>query len=241
MVQIESRSAVPSLHPDFTYKVEMLGNEKQPLIVIDNFIANAESLVDFALQKGGVAEAAGFYPGLRSKAPALYELALRETLGDLMCETFNIKPSNIAAADSFYSMVATPTAALKGVQQIPHFDLPVPDDLAVLHYLCSAKHGGTSFYRHRQTGYESIDASRKAHYIETLDAEINAQGLPQPPAYINGDTDLFERIASKGAVFNRVLVYRCSSLHSGNIAKDYNFDMNPRTGRFTIATFLHSA
>lgn len=239
MKQENGSQSGPSLHPDFCYSIESIGNERQPLIVVDNFLSKAETLIDFAVQQGGVAAAAGFYPGFRSRAPALYEAVLKETLGDLMCETFNVELANIAVAESYYSVVATPTAKLKEAQQIPHFDLPVPNDLAVLHYLCSPEHGGTSFYRHRQTGYEFIDEPRIERYIKTLEGEIEEGGLPKPAAYINGDTAMFERVASKDAVFNRLLIYRCSSLHSGNIAKDYAFDMNPVTGRFTIATFLH--
>jgi len=40
------------------------------------------------------------------------------------------------------------------------------------------------------------------------------------------------------ACSNRLVMYRCSSLHSGDIPANYNYDLNPATGRFTIAAFL---
>jgi hypothetical protein len=60
-----------------------------------------------------------------------------------------------------------------------------------------------------------------------------------PPAqYVDGDTPLFERIARYDAVFNRMLVYRGSMLHSVNVPAGFVPDANPRTGRLSINTFL---
>ena len=36
-----------------------------------------------------------------------------------------------------------------------------------------------------------------------------------PPGYINGDTPLYEQLSRQEGVFNRLLVYRRNSLHSG--------------------------
>ena len=35
-------------------------------------------------------------------------------------------------------------------------------------------------------------------------------------------------------VFNRVLIYRSMTLHSADIAEDFDFDPDPRTGRLTV-------
>lgn len=228
-----------SNHSKISIQVETIGLEQQPLLVVDHFMPQAESLIDFALQQNNVLPAGGFYPGLRSPAPQQYSQILLSILGDAICNTFGLKLSDINNIESFYSLVSTPTRQLKEVQQIPHFDKPHMQELAVLHYLCHENHGGTSFYRHKQTQYEYIDDSRKHPYLNCLENEIIEGLLPRPPAYINGDTALFEQIESKNAVFNRALVYRCSSLHSGNIPSDYAFDLHPDTGRFTIASFLH--
>ncbi len=232
--------SIPTLHPDFTYSVDYMGKEKQPLLVIDNYLSNAETLIDHALEQGRVKNADSNYPGLRAPAPELYQQVMRETLGTIICKTFSLNPKEIEKSESFYSMVATPADELNLYQKIPHFDEPHPNEIAVIHYLCSEKYGGTSFYRHRQTGFETIDTKRVKGYLTILEAELNECGLPEPPAYINGDTNLFERVASKDVIFNRVLMYRCTSLHSGNIPKDYAFDLNPRSGRFTITSFLHA-
>jgi hypothetical protein len=56
--------------------------------------------------------------------------------------------------------------------------------------------------------------------------------------YINGDTALFEEIARAEGVFNRMLVYRRNSLHSGSIDRAFVPDPNPRTGRLSINCFV---
>lgn len=231
--------ALPRLHPAFQQQREYIGHEQQPLLVIDSFLENAESLIEYALQRGEVVPAAGYYPGLRSPVPDIYKQVLIEHLGELICENFSLQLNDIKAVDSYYSLVNTPPKELHPVQQIPHFDKPYPNEIAIIHYLCDGNHGGTSFYRHRQTQFEYVDKKRQDEYLSTVNSQIRAGRLPCPPRYINGDTELFERIATKSAKFNRLLIYRCSSLHSGNIGEDYSFDMNPTTGRFTIASFLH--
>jgi hypothetical protein len=59
--------------------------------------------------------------------------------------------------------------------------------------------------------------------------------------YINGDTALFEQIARAEGVFNRMLVYRRNSLHSGSIDGAFMPDANPRTGRLSINSFIDPA
>ena len=61
---------------------------------------------------------------------------------------------------------------------------------------------------------------------------------PEAAGYINGDTALFEQIAKEDGVFNRMLVYRRNSLHSGCIDKNFAPDPNPATGRLSINSFM---
>lgn len=225
--------------PDLHYKVEFMGNENQPLVIVDNLFPNATTLIDAALSNRVSLPANGFYPGFRSPAPALYQKRILETLSPIIYESFGLEKNSLSKVVSFYAMVATPLNQLKPAQKIPHFDRPLNDQFAVIHYLCDTPHGGTSFYRHRQTGYETIDESRQEDYLKIVDREIREKGLADTPGFIHGDTQLFERIATKPAKFNRALIYRCSSLHSGNIEDDYAYDFNPRTGRFTVTSFIY--
>lgn len=228
------------LGKNLQYKIEHIGQEQQPIIVIDDFVADPTGLVAYAMSQQDVIPAAGHYPGLRSQAPKAYQAMLCLQLSPFLQQVFGLTTEQLTQADSYYSLVTTPVEQLTVFQQLPHFDQPKTTDLAVIHYLCNAAHGGTSFYRHRSSGFEFVDESRRGKYLSGLEKEIQLYGMPTQPCYINGENVFFERITSVASKFNRAVIYRCSSLHSGDIPPDYQFDMNPMTGRFTIASFIHS-
>jgi hypothetical protein len=138
-----------------------------------------------------------------------------------------------------YSIVTTPPSALAPIQRLPHFDSTDPGRIAILHYLCQPLDGGTAFYRHRATGFETISDSRLADYSEVLQTEAGARGLPQAE-YVRADTALFEQTYRVDAAFNRLVVYRGWSLHSGAIPPDLTFSPDPRKGRLTVNTFLQA-
>lgn len=220
-------------------RASLIGSEQQPLLVVDDFWPEPAQLLRYALQQGNVAAAAGLYPGLRSPAPPVFGTALLQQLGAVMQQLFGVSAEQITQIDSYYSLVCTPAAQLSPLQAIPHFDRPQPRDLAVIYYLCDEQHGGTSFYRHRRSGFEAILPERQQPYQQQLAADFRQFG--KPSGYINGDTPMFQRIASVPARRNRLVMYRCSSLHSGDIAENYSYNLNPATGRFTIAAFLTGA
>lgn len=229
------------IHKDISVRVGAIGEERQPIIMVDNFIDRPESLVACAENGEALHVTQGLYPGLRATVPDAYMALVEKSLGDLICQTFRISPQNVADVASYFSIVTTPRSQLKLPQSIPHIDGENPNDIAFLHYLCDEKYGGTSFYRHRSTGYEYIDQRRFPAYVERLEQEIKDSGSAHAGRYMNGDTDLFERIASIEARFNRLIIYRGTSLHSGDIGQNYAFDANPLTGRLTITSFLYSA
>jgi hypothetical protein len=120
---------------------------------------------------------------------------------------------------------------------LPHIDATEPNMFAAIHFLCAAGHGGTSFYRHRGTGFESIDRAREPRYLRAKSEELAAAQQPVRE-FINGDSATYEQIASFDALFNRLLIYCGVMLHAGNIAPDYDFDANPRRGRLTANSFF---
>ena len=118
---------------------------------------------------------------------------------------------------------------------MPHFDATSAGQIAVLHYLCDASHGGTAFYRHRSTGFETITPERLQPYIATLSAEL--ERTPPPQAYVTGDTPLFEQIGAVEARFDRAVIYPSRLLHSGDI-RPSSLSLDPRRGRLTANSFL---
>ncbi|MGV8837267.1 DUF6445 family protein [Cellvibrio sp.] len=224
------------LHPDFDYRVDYVGNEQQPVLVVDNFLSDPHYLVEFCARYIKLNKVDALYPGLRASTPENYIQLIHYYLRDVIHSTFVIDDSMVKHVKADYSMVLTAPEQLKLPQCMPHYDSLISSELAAVHYLCGSDKGGTSLYRHRDTGFEFVDSSRSATYIEELKNGLNKTAYPQ--CYMNGSNQLFEQIASYEAVFNRMIIYRCTSLHSGNISPDFLFDSNPRTGRLTINTFI---
>lgn len=226
------------LHADFNAATEYVGADREPVIVIDNFLSDPEMLVEYAARHSvfdGVS--ATFYPGSRAPIPPIYCFALRAFLGTAIDQAFGLGDSVVTGELAHFSLVTTPPERLGLVQRMPHFDSTNPRQLALLHYLCEAKHGGTSFYRHRGTGFERIDETRSRVYGSAVAADLACFG-PPPARYICGDNAMFERTHCFAAAFNRVLIYRSINLHSADIGPAFALDADPRRGRLTANTFF---
>jgi hypothetical protein len=224
------------LHPAFSVQKLTIGAEKAPLLVIDNFVADPDRLVRKAASKP-FTQISPFYPGPRTDAPLGYQQLIISRLQKMLCEYFELKGKAFKFTLCHYSLITTPAEKLEMLQRIPHFDSTNRNALATVHYLFKGNLGGTAFYRHRKTGFEYVDASRRETYFKALEAEKTGPDAPVAE-YINGDTPLYEQIAKQDGVFNRMLVYPRNSLHSGCIAKDFVPDPNPATGRLSINCFI---
>jgi hypothetical protein len=227
------------LSDDFKAATVLIGTEREPVVVVDNFLSSPQLLIDYAAAHCAFdAVSDAFYPGSRAPAPGIYCYALRAFLAPIIAQAFGLQDSRISGELSHFSLVMTAPEKLQMVQRMPHFDNTNPKQLALLHYLCGSEHGGTSFYRHRRTGFEYIDESRLSEYGSAVGADLAELGVP-PAKYICGDDPRFERTASFNAAFNRVLIYRSINLHSADIASTFHFDPNPRSGRLTANTFFY--
>lgn len=226
---MERKSDQPSV------RVDHIGAERQPVVVVEGFspdperlIAEAETL-DFAVM-------GEFYPGVRAAVLPSYFEGLAPILAPVMREVFGAH-RRLGFKRALYSIATTPSAQLTLGQRIPHIDGLEEGMIAIIHYLSREPYGGTSFYRHRSTGFETIDAARHPRYFEALQADFARHGEPAP-GYIQGDTPIFERIAGYGAAFNRALIYRSSLLHCADLPNDTPFPTDARSGRLTVASFL---
>ena len=227
------------LHPDLLLRRFAFGTERAPLLVIDNFVADAEALVTDACARPFPVRSS-YFPGIRAEAPPAYQQLLLTRLRSELLHCLGVPGGALTLSMCHYSLVTTPAKELVPLQRIPHVDTLARTGLATIHYLFKGNLGGTAFYRHRRTGFESIDESRRAAYARALYEEHPGAAAPAP-AYINGSTDLFEQIAKQDGVFNRMLVYRSNSLHSGCIEASFVPDPNPATGRLSINSFIHWA
>jgi hypothetical protein len=216
------------------YKV---GNEQQEVLLVDNYLKGALALKERAIQINEFARADSFYPGVRMQVPQEYTFSIVKNLGFFMERFFQLEVRQIKSAVSKFSIITTRPDNLGLLQRIPHFDSPSRKGLAVVHYLQSIPSMGTSLYRHRPTNFEYVDEQRYSRYMANIQERFPTADK-YPEGYINGSTDQFEEVASFDAIFNRLLMYRGTSLHSGKIGKDYNFDPFPATGRLTVTSFF---
>lgn len=225
-----------SLNSNMTTSVYQFGDEKSPLLVIDDFLQDPELLVDHACQQRFVRNSP-WYPGVRAPAPMSFQTLFLNSLKRTLQQVFELKGSKLGLSLCQYSIVTLSPDELSLLQRIPHFDSTKRDELAAVFYLFKEDLGGTSFYRHKKTGYEYIDDERRIPYFKSLEGENGTNNIPQQ-GYINGDTALFKRIGEQEGVFNRLIVYRRQNLHSSSIGPSFVADADPRKGRLTISIFI---
>ena len=222
--------------------VERVGNEGEPVIVVERALADPGGLVDYASDEVTFEPAwspSGGYPGLGAPAPLNYVGSLVRALDPVVRGAFALEGVKLLRAECRLSMVTLRPDQLVPAQRVPHVDTVDPLQFAFLHYLCGPEHGGTSFYRHRATGFETLTAEREPIYQKVRSQEME---ISEPQRdYLRGDTDHFVRTASFESRQNRLLIYRSRLLHSGDIPERALLSDDPRRGRLTANIFVNYA
>ncbi len=231
------QSAVIVLNKQAKVECQIIGSEQTPLLIIDDLLNDSHWLQQQALAGDYQADPANFYPGIRCQTPAPYQQALSALL-PLLQRVYAPQAQQLRLLTSAFSLASTPAGQLKPIQMLPHFDTVEPLQLAMVHYLCDASHGGTAFYRHQYTGFERIDAARLPSYATLLKQQAMAARLHENPSYISGDTELFQQITKVEARVNRAIIYPGNLLHSGDIQQVGAKAADPAHGRLTISSFL---
>lgn len=214
-----------------------VGREREPVVVIDRATGQRDALVEFAATRSRFAPAAevgSFYPGLLGAAPTAYVDAMVRLILPLIEQHFTGAPVRPARARGNFSLVTLPPDALGPEQRVPHVDSADRLQFATVHFLSSTNGDGTRFFRHRATGFETIDADRLPRYQSALDAEMPAVRA----AYADGSDGPFEVIDTVDAAPDRLILYRAALLHSGAITALPADAADPRRGRLTGNLFL---
>jgi len=220
--------ALTSFDPAALASVSTIGASGAPIRVVDGVFSDPGAVV--AAIRGAdlpIPHPDDFYPGLRYPLPEAFHAQFAAWLSRLTgCDA-------VSERNGFVSVVTCPANRLLPIQTIPHFDTTDEGIFAAVLYLFDEGYGGTSFYRHRSTGLELLDARSERLYRAALRREV-----PDPAAlsrrYRNGDDALFERIHRQAPRFNRMVLYPGRLLHSGDIAPDYAGAAGPNDGRLTI-------
>lgn len=212
-----------------------IGHEREPIVVIDDFAPDPERLRDLAARQE-LGRIGDYYPGVRAPAPADYFDSIAPVLHGVLREFFRHR-GGIRLLRAVYSLATTPPGELALAQRIPHVDAYDDRQIAIVHHLGRVDLGGTAFFRHRSTGFETVDARREAHFHASLAEDFARHGEPAP-GYIGDESPIFERIHRVPPRFNRALVYRGKLLHCADLAETADLPEDPLQGRLTIASFL---
>ena len=214
--------------------VKVIGREREPLATLDGFAADPDALRAAAML-GSFAPAGEHYPGVRAALPPDYLAAQLPLMAKVLGRHFG-RCRRIHVIDASFSIVTRSPEELHVRQRLPHVDAYGRERIALVHYLSLADADGTAFFRHRSTGFETVDATRASQYFARLEDELRT--AMAPAGYIADDTELFERTALVPANYNRALLYRSYMLHSGAISPDAPLAPDPANGRLTITGFF---
>ena len=211
-----------------------VGSEEEAVLETDSALQHPEQLVDLAVSSSFSAaySAAGGYPGLRASLPSEYIRTVVEALCGPLSEAFSLGRIRPIKAEGAFSIVTLPTGSLSPSQRAPHADSTNPLQFAILHYLCEERFGGTTFFRHRATAFETLTEQRLPAYKARRDIEGTATG------YVDDGAPWFERTGRVSAGFNKLVAYRSCLLHSGYVPEPALLSADPRLGRLTANVFV---
>jgi hypothetical protein len=223
-------SAPLLLGRSISVRLQLVGTERQPLMIVDEVLADPQAMIDAACVAKFYIPHHTNYPGINAPVPQSYYLTVITALRGPIEAAFGLSTATFLSYFGFFALATTGASDAQPIQKIPHRDSPDPNRLAMVHYLCRGSFGGTGFFRHRATGFESVDASRLAHYESTARRELAEMRLGAS----------YERIGQSEAVFNRLIVYRSHVLHSALLA-DAAGSADPAVGRLTVNGFIEAA
>lgn len=218
-----------------------IGRRATPLTLIDSVLCDPARIVALGFAQSYAQDHGNLYPGMRARMPESFSTALRAWLTPILQRQGLLAHSQVIRHDqSYFSVVTTASTDLMPIQCIPHYDSTDPNLLAAVIYLCDTRFSGTSFYRHRRTGYEAITEANRDNYQLALDHDMRVHGAP-PREYMNGDNLLFETVFSNPLKFNSAIVYPGRVLHAGNIQGPFHPPRDRSEWRLTITALLQPA
>ena len=241
MSDVSDDAALFAFNDNAEVKLAHIGRRGIAVSMIDNVLCDPAGVAALGFAHSYSEDRSNLYPGLRAAMPASFSTALRAWLTPILQRNGVLAGNRVIDRDtSFFSVVTTASSDLLPIQSIPHYDSTDPNLLAAVIYLCDTRFSGTSFYRHRKTGYEEITLDNQNNYNLALDSDLRRHGAPQRE-YINGDSLLFEAIFTTELKFNSAVVYPGRILHAGNIPRQFNPPKDKSEWRLTITALLQTA
>ena len=225
-------------------KVHEVGRSKSKIIVIDDFLTNAQGVVDAAaaLPAFPLEDKTG-YPGRRHQIgpgdkASSYVMDILKGAGPLIQNHYDA--DNFRVFEASFSLVTTPPAEMSQRQRIPHYDWDDPNYLAIMLHLHRVPDTGTAFYRHVASGIEQVSGATTPQLNSMMQAELAESNFD--PAGSGGQADAYyEKIFQVEGRFNRLVIYQGCLLHSGYFSPNFNYSSDPQTGRLPAPLFLTTA
>ncbi|MFN3457169.1 MAG: DUF6445 family protein [Novosphingobium sp.] len=217
------------------WTLHRVGHEATAIVTLDDALRDPDRARDLAARSDFRVDSP-FYPGVRAALPAALELELVALAEPILREVFG-QSGAVRVEGARFALVCAPPHKLSPPQRLPHFDGTEASLFACVLYLATRDHGGTGFYRHAGTGFESITPERSAPYFEQLRSDLQAFGTP-PPQYFAAPSRIFAETAAFPAQFNRMLLYPGNVLHSGLIDNQRPPPASIADGRLTITCFF---
>jgi hypothetical protein len=224
------------LGPNISVRLRHVGQERQPLLIVDDVLADPWAMIDAARAAEFYRPPHTNYPGLNANLPEAYYRTIVTALRGPIEAAFGVSAGAALKFFGFLALATTPVEAASPVQTIPHLDAPDPGRLAMVHYFCQGEFGGTGFFRHAATGFESVDVARQDAYAAAVEAEL-AQGPRE--GFAGADTAGYALIDQVEPVFNRLILYRGHVLHAGLLGRGGGA-ADPASGRLTANGFIEA-
>jgi hypothetical protein len=241
MSDSEQDEGMFAFNPNATVSSVRVGKRPIAVTVADSVLLHPRRLAEFGLGQKFVEDDGNLYPGVRARVPAEFSRPFHAWLNrTLHCTGVLEESCHIYDDVSFFSIVSKRRENLLPLQRIPHYDSTDPRVFAAVIYLFDRANSGTSFYRHRTTGYERIGADNEDNYKIGLNRNMKNLG---PPAreYTNGSNALFERTHSVDSAFNRIVIYSGNVLHAADIDGSLFNENDDSQWRLTVTSLINSA
>lgn len=213
-----------------------IGLERHPLMIVEDVLHDPQAMIDAARSTAFYVPEHTNYPGLNARLPAAYYETVITALRGPLEAAFGLQRSAHLSYFGFFALTTTRAREARPIQRIPHRDSTNPNRLAMVHYLCREPFRGTGFFRHRATGFESVDTSREHRYVRVAALELENVAT-DTENFASADTKNYELIGQSPCVFNRLIVYRSHVLHSALLDEEAG-SADPTQGRLTANGFV---
>ena len=212
-------------------------------VVVDDFLAHPEQLVEFATANGAAFEPQAIgYPGVLYDVERSAMDAIHRFIRSRMSRQFSFFKGDVRIS-TYLSMATRQPGELAPLQRLPHSDprasLERYNYAALVYLFDDAGLGGTGFYR--WTNRELIE---QATAMEMKQAGSSASFLGerlemyrQPPQYMTGSNEVAELLLEIPARFNRLLFYSGDVPHSAHIPHPERLSPDFAKGRLTLNCF----